>query len=126
MAALTVSTAKDSPRVSSVANVVLVSGAGGDATEVIAAGATGYQHVVTRCHISWDGGGAENIAVKSGSTTIHTIYLPATACNFDIPPGLIYTAAAEALNFDKSAATGILSAIIEYVTVEFGDYVGIV
>jgi len=125
MAALTVATATDSPNKSSEAKRILISGDGDEATTVIAASTTGYQHIVTKCHVSWNGGGAENIVIKSGSTTLHTIYLIALATNFDIPPGLIYTAEDEALIFDKSAATGIASIMLEYVTVIPGSYVGI-
>jgi hypothetical protein len=125
MADLALGTVVDSPRFSSDAQIILVSGAGADATTVIAASTTGYQHVVTRMHVTWNGGADESVVIKSGSTTLHTLYFGAEQMSFSIPPGLIYTAADEALIFDKSAATGVISAIVEYVTVLPGDYIGI-
>ena len=122
MAGLTVATATtppDSQRLGQGIKTVLVSGTSTDATAVVAAVADS-QIVITGGWVYYDGGAAETLAILSATTSLLTLTLPAAAGCVQLPPGLIYTADSEALNFNKSGAVASISAIIEYAVIAAG------
>ena len=119
MAGLTVGTAQtpyDSQRQDQQIKTITFSGDGADATEIVAAVA-GKQILITGGWLSWSAATAESLSIKSGTTTLYTIYLSDTAGQFVMNSG-IHTVAGEALNLDKSGAAQVVSGWLEYKIVE--------